>query len=567
MTSIPRDAIRTLLITILLQCGVIACDATSRVAPNSSDRLTAPGAALTVSASGLSATAVTWSEIDLSWASSPSASGYQIFRSTDGASGSYSQISSTGPNTKSYANTGLTGSTQYCYEVRSFKVAGKNTSYGAYAGPVCATTLPPPLPAPTQVDAVPEGSGVRVKWKDNSSNEDGFSIERASAAAGPWGGAGNAPANATSLFVPAQTEQLACFRVTAFSSIGPSAPSTPDCTTLPAGPSGLSAQALDLQSITLSWTDNSAVEDGYLVARTEVGGTETNIATLPPNTVTYRDASVRTDVAYTYRVLATKDGGLSSQSNYATAVVSTTPPATPSYFQVNYYPDTEGYGWNYLTFYWGDASSNEDGFRIESSGDGSGGWSTYLTAGPNTTSTYVQFSVFEPPPGGGCWRVIAFNSIGESGPSNISCVEPGVAPTDLTATAVDQQTIDLTWTDNANIESGYVVIRGTAIDNDYSVIATLGANATSYHDTGLASGQDYWYLVAAVYPGGNWSDYSNYATATTPTTAAGSAGITSSRTVNVSPSTRKVKVRVKGHATRLPPSFLRTRPALPRGGP
>ena len=525
-----------------------ACEPTASLDPKNSKQVPVSEPSYTVTASNLSATVVSWSQINISWASSPSASGYQIFRSVVGATGSYDQIATTGPSTSSYANTGLSGSTNYCYEVRSFKNAGKNTTYGAFAGPVCATTLAPPLPAPTEIDAVPQGSGVLVKWKDNSSNEDGFQIERASAVTGPWAAAGNAAANATSLFVSTPTEQLVCFRVTAFSSVGPSAPSTPDCTALPAGPYGLSAKALDQQSITLNWTDNSGVEDGYLVARSEAGGVETNIATLPPNTVTYRDASVRPDIAYTYRVLATKDGGLSSQSNYATAVVSTTAPATPSYFQVYYYLDTEGYGWNYLEFYWGDASSNEDGFRIEYSGDGSGGWSTYLTADPNTTSTYQQFSVFDPPPTGGCWRVIAFNAIGESGPSSISCLEPGVAPTDLTATAVDQQTIDLTWTDNANIETGYVVLRSTAIDGEYSVVASLGANATSYHDTGLASGQEYWYLVAAVYAGGNWGDYSNYASATT---AIGTAGITSSPTV-VQRTGRARPVRVTGHPMQPP---------------
>jgi hypothetical protein len=153
--------------------------------------------------------------------------------------------------------------------------------------------------------------------------------------------------------------------------------------------------------------------------------------------------------------------------------------------------------------------------------------------------------------------VIAFNAVGSSPPSSISCVEPGVVPTDLTATAVDQQAIDLTWTDNASVEKGYVVLRSTAIDGEYSVIATPGANTTSYHDTGLASGQEYWYLVAAVYPGDHWSDYSNYASATT---ASESAGVTSSRTVIVERSGHKQKVRVKGRPeSRAPTRFSRKR--------
>jgi hypothetical protein len=181
---------------------------------------------------------------------------------------------------------------------------------------------------------------------------------------------------------------------------------------------------------------------------------------------------------------------------------------------VAYYPDTEGYGWNYLTFYWGDVSPNEDGFRVEYSADGLSGWSLYLTADANANYTYQQFSVFDAPPPGGCYRVIAFNGVGASNPSSIACNEPGIVPTDLVATAVDQESIDLTWTDNSTIDVGYVVIRATGYDGEYSVVANLPANATSFHDTGLVSGQEYWYFVAAVYQGGGWSDYSNYAYAT-----------------------------------------------------
>ena len=539
----------------VLVCSASACEPTTSLDPTTVNNKTVPNSvSYTVSASNLSATVVSWSEIDISWASNPSASGYQIFRSTSGSTGSYSLIATAGATERSYANTGLTGSTSYCYQVRSFKNAGKNTNYSAYAGPVCATTLGPPVLAPSETDAVPAGSGVRVQWKDNSSNEDGFRIERASAVAGPWEPAGTAAANATSAYASAPLEQTACFRVIAFNSVASSTPSTPDCTALPAAPTNLIAKALDGQSITLTWADNSVVEDGYLITRIESGGVETNLTTLPANTVTYRDANVRPDIEYTYRVLATRDGGLSSGSSYAIGFVPTTPPNTPSFFQVTYYVDPDGFGWNYLVFYWDDASSNEEGFRVEYSADGLGGWGLYLTTDADVNYTQTQTSVFDPPPPGGCWRVIAFNVVGASSPSVTACAEPGMAPGDLTATAVDQQAIDLTWTDNANIEKGYVVIRSTAIDGEYSVVANLGANATSYHDTGLASGQEYWYLVAAVYPGDNWGDYSNYASATT---AIGTAGITSSRTVVVPRTGRARPVRVSGRPMLPPVRFLK----------
>ncbi|HTD83530.1 MAG TPA: hypothetical protein VK648_07030, partial [Gemmatimonadaceae bacterium] len=262
--SIPPRANRVLFIALFLQLVAAGCDLT---APDRKNRgLDAPiDPSLTVSPSSIAATVVSWSEIDVSWATSPSASGYQVFRSTTGPAGSYTQIAGTAANSSFYPNTGLTGSTQYCYEIRSFKNAGRNVTYGAVSGPACATTLPPPVIAPSETDASPYAGPIRIRWKDNSPDEDGFRIEQASTTAGPWNQVSSVGANVTVTYVYLYYlygEQPVCFRVTAFNSIGPSLPSTPDCTASPATPTNLSATPLDLQSVTLSWTDNSAVEDG-----------------------------------------------------------------------------------------------------------------------------------------------------------------------------------------------------------------------------------------------------------------------------------------------------------------
>ena len=219
-----------------------------------------------------------------------------------------------------------------------------------------------------------------------------------------------------------------------------------------------------------------------------------------------------------------------------------------------FYWDTEGYGWNYLTIYFTDNSSNEDGFVIQSSPGGQAGWTDYGVASAGAYYFQQQFDAFGPPPPPACFRVLAQNSFGRSSPSDSTCVDPTGAPTDLTATAVDQQAIDLTWTDNATLENGYVVLRSTDYYGSYEVIKTLSPNTTSFHDdTGVASGQEYWYLVAATYAGGTWSDYSNYASATTP--AAGAALQASGTRIITRPAPISGTVRVNGHVTRsrIPP--------------
>jgi len=71
-----------------------------------------------------------------------------------------------------------------------------------------------------------------------------------------------------------------------------------------------------------------------------------------------------------------------------------------------------------------------------------------------------------------------------------------VAPSNLTATSVYADQIDLSWKDNSNNEGGFYVYRKTGAMN-YSKIAYLNSNATSYSDDSLNPNTTYWYQVAA----------------------------------------------------------------------
>ena len=95
-------------------------------------------------------------------------------------------------------------------------------------------------------------------------------------------------------------------------------------------------------------------------------------------------------------------------------------------------------------------------------------------------------------------------------PSEISALAFGsnpAAPTDLIATPGNAQ-VALSWADRSTNETGYELERSTDGVN-YTRIATLGMNATSYVDTNL-SAQLYWYRVRAVNATGV-SAYSNIA--------------------------------------------------------
>jgi len=87
------------------------------------------------------------------------------------------------------------------------------------------------------------------------------------------------------------------------------------------------------------------------------------------------------------------------------------------------------------------------------------------------------------------------------------------APSNLVAVTVTDVRIDLSWTDNSTDEDGFRIERST--DNvNFTQIAEVGANVTTYQSTGLTADTQYYYRVRAYNTGGN-STYSNTANATT----------------------------------------------------
>lgn len=163
---------------------------------------------------------------------------------------------------------------------------------------------------------------------------------------------------------------------------------------------------------------------------------------------------------------------------------------------------------------WTDNSSNEDGFKIESSLNNEFGpfsqiatTSADVVSYSNTGLTADQTYYY---------RVRAFNAGGNSSYSNtayaITATVVPSNPTNLTATASSSDAI-LNWSQSSTNEEGFKIERGTDGIN-FTEIATKGINATSHTDQGLAPGT-YYHRVRAFNSIGN-SGYSNTATTTIP---------------------------------------------------
>jgi N-acetyl-anhydromuramyl-L-alanine amidase AmpD len=169
---------------------------------------------------------------------------------------------------------------------------------------------------------------------------------------------------------------------------------------------------------------------------------------------------------------------------------------------------------------WKDNSGTETGFKVERSTSPTSGFGQIATPGANAT-TYTS---------GGLasgttyyYRVRAYNASGNSGYSGVAHAMTKdtipAAPTSLTATAVSDVQINLAWAQSMPNEDGFHIYRST--DNvTYALVATVGINATSYSNTGLAGNRLYYYKVAAYNTAGN-SAYSNVASDTTAPQAPG----------------------------------------------
>jgi arylsulfatase A len=171
-----------------------------------------------------------------------------------------------------------------------------------------------------------------------------------------------------------------------------------------------------------------------------------------------------------------------------------------------------------ISLSWKDNSNDETGFRIQRRTGANGTWQVLYNLGANVTAysdnglkdgtTYF-------------YRLRALGSTDNSAFSNIAqATTPTgtsrpVAPSDVKATAISAKRVELTWTDNSDNETRFSIRRKVGAGGIWVTIAGVGANVTTYTDTGLESGTTYFYMVRSRNSAGT-STASNTAGVTTP---------------------------------------------------
>ena len=314
----------------------------------------APDTQLPTAPTGLAATAISGTRIDLNWTAATDnvgVTGYRVERCQGAGCGDFAEVAQ--PTGTSYSDTGLSAGITYRYRVRARDAAG---NLGAYSSIVTQATPAPDTEAPTAptgpTATALSASAIDVSWTAATDNVGvtGYRVERCQDA-GCSSFVEIAQPTGTSYLDSGLTASTTYrYRVRARDAAGNLGPystivtqttqAPPPDTQAPTAPAGLTATMVSGSRIDLSWTaatDNVGVT-GYRVERCQSAGcSDFAQVAQPAGTGTgYTDTGLTAGTSYTYRVRAVDAAGnLGPFSNTASAATPTPPSGLVAAYSFN----------------------------------------------------------------------------------------------------------------------------------------------------------------------------------------------------------------------------------------
>ena len=385
------------------------------------------------------------------------------------------------------------------------------------------------LAAPSNLKAtVSNSTSIILTWKDNSSDETGFSIDE-SLGGTVWYGYTSVKPNVTTVTVTGLTEERDySFRVRAAKGNSYSSYATVKIN-LPANkskikaPSDITVTYKDSNSATFTWKDNSSDETGFVLEKEGSGLNYVAIKNYPANTTTATMTGLSPYTTYRYRLRAIKGSDYSTSSNFGfltTRSVSSSL-AAPSNLRV-----TAIHGDN-IEFKWQDNSSDETGFILQgNSVDPSNEkfWRAYagnsgVIAANTTTAIASNLGVNTTY----YFRIQALKGTTTSVFTPVITVITGEelsSPSEFGVSTVSPTSVTLSWKNNQTDETGFEMQYSldayrwnSYLPGTYNRM-NLPAGSTTYVINGLKPKTAYWFwLKAKRY---SQVSYSKIVTITTP---------------------------------------------------
>ena len=290
----------------------------------------------------LLATAVSSSQINLSWAT-PSNNGgtpitsYKILKSL--CAGNPTTITNTANASTMYSDTGLSANTCYQYNVEAVNAIGIGSSSTHNA---TATTLSVPSAPAKLAAATISSSQINLTWSAPSNNGGtpitGYKIERKTACTGSFITLANTGNSSTYSDTGLTASTCYLYRVDAVNAIGTGLPS-PEVvaitnsslqTHVPSAPTGLHVTTISNSTLKLTWHSPSNSGDskitGYLIQR---NGTIIVSNTLTNQTI-FTNTNLLPNHKETYRLAAWNSAGLGAFSSFVSGItMSSTSVSSP----------------------------------------------------------------------------------------------------------------------------------------------------------------------------------------------------------------------------------------------
>ena len=210
--------------------------------------------------------------------------GYRIYRAPFGTT-TWSEVGSVGSGETTFDDDTTTEATEYIYAIAGYNGSGE----GPYSASNYALTVPAP-PSSLLATTV-STSQIHIEWVDNSSGETGYRIERDLGSGAGFEVLTSVHANGTTFSDTSLTEGiLASYKIYGFNNSGDSVASGAVLMmTMPNAPSDL--DGIKITSVTLTWIDNSATEEGYKIERRTGTGTFAQIGTVGIDNITFEDTA------------------------------------------------------------------------------------------------------------------------------------------------------------------------------------------------------------------------------------------------------------------------------------
>ncbi|MFT3789347.1 MAG: fibronectin type III domain-containing protein [Tepidisphaeraceae bacterium] len=312
-------------------------------------------------------------QVSLAWDDNSSdETAFTIERSLSSTFATIDATRSASVNTSSFWDWNLLDGTTYFYRIRAETPAGPSAYSNVASVTTTGTATLPTAPSATAATLL-GSNGARVTWTDNSTNETGFEVQRATDAAFSANlVTTTVTANLATLDITGLTAGATYyFRVRAVNAAGNSAYAAtaslavPTAPTAPAAPSGLTATGV-VGGVNLVWVDNANNETGFEVQTATDAAFSANLVTTTAaaNATSLSITGLAAGTTYHFRVRAVNAVGPSAYSASASAAVPVAPtaPAAPSGLAA-----TAVTGGVNLT--WVDNSTDETGFEVQRATD------------------------------------------------------------------------------------------------------------------------------------------------------------------------------------------------------